>query len=359
MKAQLIMIGLLLLATGCTEPTGRVVQEETLTIGLMTDLSSALAFSGTEYLKGVKRAQDEINAEGGIDGKRVKIIAQDHKNTAAVATSAFRNLEQRDVDMIISTMSPTSVAVAPLAEDSGLPMFTSIAFADIPSMNENSASFFPKVEDDSAATVEDMVENNVKKVGVLYVNTEYGLANLKSFTEQAESAGMTVNSEAVAGSTGDHMTPILKLLEDEPDALYVISLNAIPTMRTIKAMDTTATVYTNLVPIFGNLIDKDPEAFESVHLTAAKVAVPGTAENNILIEEHPDAIGAGYYALGYDSMYVIKAVLEKDSDVSQFVQTFKDYGEFQGLSGTYVVDSRDVGIELQPVVIKDGKITPS
>lgn len=54
------------------------VTDSELVLGLITDLSGPIANYGKESRNGMNMAVDEINAKGGIQGRKIKLLVEDH-----------------------------------------------------------------------------------------------------------------------------------------------------------------------------------------------------------------------------------------------------------------------------------------
>ncbi|HUZ75703.1 MAG TPA: ABC transporter substrate-binding protein [Stellaceae bacterium] len=67
----------------------------------------------------VLMAVEEVNAKGGIDGRKVEVVVEDHKGNAATALAVARKLIDVDhVSMISISVSPAVLATLPVAEES-------------------------------------------------------------------------------------------------------------------------------------------------------------------------------------------------------------------------------------------------
>jgi branched-chain amino acid transport system substrate-binding protein len=91
---------------------------DTVTLGSIFPLSGPMAFAGTESRDGTLLALEEINAAGGLLGKKLKLITEDDEGDAAKTVNAFTKLTTRDkVSLIIgSTSSGASQAISTLAQ---------------------------------------------------------------------------------------------------------------------------------------------------------------------------------------------------------------------------------------------------
>ncbi|MDD5148787.1 MAG: ABC transporter substrate-binding protein [Candidatus ainarchaeum sp.] len=359
MKTKILAIGLIvlaILASGCATQ-----KKDTVKIGALVDLTGSGAFIGNSYLDGLKIAQQEINNSGGINGVKIELIVEDNKNLATEGITAFNTVKLKNPEIIISTMSVPTVAISPLAKQ-GTPLFVSLVFADVVSKNENSASFFSRAEDDAKASIADMDIGSIKKAAVLYINNEYGKASAEAFVKEAKMHGIEIISEETfLGEANDFSTPLLKLLESKPEAIYIAALNSIPIISQIKTRQDYPKIYTNMIPVCGNLIYKSPEIFNNVHLTALKVSIENSGQYSEFREKAKNQVNLegnslGYTAVAYDNLHAIADILSKNNDPVQFVKTFSTYGQFQGITGSYDFLNRDIGMALYPVVFKDGKI---
>lgn len=92
--------------------------EERIIFGLVSPLSGPFQDVGERDVNTVKFAVEQINAEGGLLGKRVKLIVEDDEFNPAVATRKARRLilEEGARFIINNTGSHITLALAPIAE---------------------------------------------------------------------------------------------------------------------------------------------------------------------------------------------------------------------------------------------------
>lgn len=329
------------------------------TIGVSLSLTGPGAFIGESYKAGLELAREEINNSGGVAGRKLELEFVDNQNTPQGGVSAFQALSLHSPDVLVTTMSAASVPFSPLARDAGYPLVASAVFADILSDNQNAVSFFARSDDDARVSVEDMQNGEVKTVGVLYLNSEYGLASLASFEKVAKEAGLKVTvAEPFSSEVKDYSTSVTKVTALRPDAVYIIGVATTPVVEAVKQYTSTP-IYTNLIPVFGGLPLKSPEVYEGVHVVAPAVALPESREyitwQSKLGEKKAD-VGLGYSATGYDVLYAIAKTLKDDPDVNNFVSTFTNLGGFEGINGSVQIAGRNVGIPLYPAVVVGGKL---
>ena len=105
---------------------------DSITIGTVTTNSGTAAAYGEAEVKGFELAVSEINAKGGINGKKVKLESMDDKGDATEASNAYNKLAGDNNVLAVAgpTISATTAAVAPLADQSKLPAIAPAATSD-------------------------------------------------------------------------------------------------------------------------------------------------------------------------------------------------------------------------------------
>jgi ABC-type branched-subunit amino acid transport system substrate-binding protein len=100
--------------------TGNGVTDDTITVGILTDLSGPFAAGAQVQLTTMQGYWDQVNADGGICGRTVEIDAQDHGYDAQKAVTLYRSMSSDIVALQQVLGSPTSAAVLPLAQEDGI-----------------------------------------------------------------------------------------------------------------------------------------------------------------------------------------------------------------------------------------------
>ena len=109
-----------------------IADNDVITIGSVTTNSGAAAAYGEAEVNGFKLAVKEINADGGIFGKQIKLESMDDKGDVIEASNAFNRLagDKNVIAVLGPTISSTSGAVAPLADQNQMPTIAPAATAD-------------------------------------------------------------------------------------------------------------------------------------------------------------------------------------------------------------------------------------
>ena len=114
--------------------------DEPLRMGSILSVTGPAAFLGEDMKAGLQLAVDEINAAGGIGGRKIVWTFYDAESQTQKAISATRRLISQDkVQLIVSggNMSGIALAMAPMAESASIPFISSEgALAIVTPVNE-------------------------------------------------------------------------------------------------------------------------------------------------------------------------------------------------------------------------------
>ncbi|MCI5839562.1 MAG: ABC transporter substrate-binding protein [Peptoniphilaceae bacterium] len=199
---------------------------DTIKLGALGPLTGDVAIYGVTATNGAKLAVEEINKNGGIDGKQIEFILEDEKGDTTEATNAYTKLQGEGIVGLIGdiTSKPT-VAVAELANEDKVPMITPtgtqfnitegkefvyrVCFTD-PFQGEVLAQY----------AADDM---KVKKVAILTNNSsDYSQGVAKSFKDEAEKLGLEIVAEESYGDADtDFSAQLTNIAKADPEVLMV------------------------------------------------------------------------------------------------------------------------------------------
>jgi branched-chain amino acid transport system substrate-binding protein len=99
--------------------TAAVMAEETIKIGQSTALSGPAATWGVGAKRSAEMAVEEINAAGGVNGRKLELISRDSEHNPVKAVANYRELveKQKCVALIGGSNSASMLAVAPIVND--------------------------------------------------------------------------------------------------------------------------------------------------------------------------------------------------------------------------------------------------
>ena len=209
---------------------------DTIKVGVLAPLTGAVAQYGNAVNNGVMMYFEELNANGGINGKQVELVTYDEEGDSVKAVTGYNYLMDQGVVAIVGdvTTTPTLAVVAESQADL-TPMITASATAEDVTCQLN--------EDGSVAMVyENMfrscfidpfqgskmaafaVENlNAKTAAVIYnTGSDYSVGLTKAFKETAAEKGMEiVAEESYADGAVDFQSQLTNIAAKAPDVLFV------------------------------------------------------------------------------------------------------------------------------------------
>ena len=114
-------------------------KEDTIKIGYIGDLSGGTALWGNAGKFGAMEAIEEINAAGGVLGKKLELVAMDGKGEAADSVSALRKLitDEHIVAEIGTNFSSCNIPMAAVADELKVPIIGTAASNELVTIDEN------------------------------------------------------------------------------------------------------------------------------------------------------------------------------------------------------------------------------
>ena len=193
-------------------------------VGVVLDITGAGASLGVPERQTVEMLAEQVNAAGGINGRKLKLFIEDNQSTedgAAKATSKLLNTEKVDILLGASRTGP-SLAMRPLAEKAEKPM---ISFAANAKIVEGSKWVFKTAQNDRVVLekmVDDMKAKGITKVAVARDASGFGEGIPEMLTEIGKSAGITVTTvQKFAPDATDFTSQMLGLRDSAPQAVLI------------------------------------------------------------------------------------------------------------------------------------------
>ena len=126
-------------AAPAAEAAAPAAEGDTIKIGYISDLTGSTSLWGTAGQHGAELAIKDINAEGGILGKQVELIAMDGKGEAADSVSALRKMieENSIVAEIGTNFSSCNIPMAAVADEAHIPIIGTAASNELVTIDES------------------------------------------------------------------------------------------------------------------------------------------------------------------------------------------------------------------------------
>jgi branched-chain amino acid transport system substrate-binding protein len=202
-------------------------QAQAIKIANLVELSGAGATAGTNFKNGVELAVKEINAAGGILGKKIETITSDTQSNPGIA----KGLAQKAVDDNVFAV------FGPVFSGSILVSMAETKRAEIPNFTGGEASSITKqgnpyifrtsfTQDTAMPKVARYMARNLKakNVAVIFVNNDFGKGGRDAITKALEAEGAKVVADISTDSGQvDFSAPVLKAKQSNADAIFVYS----------------------------------------------------------------------------------------------------------------------------------------
>ncbi|MGM9572195.1 MAG: ABC transporter substrate-binding protein [bacterium] len=211
------------LFTGCQKNAA----DDTVKLGAVLELTGGTATFGQSNSKGIALALEEINANGGVLGKKLVIIEEDDKSEPAEAANATKKLVDQDkVTAIIACVaSSNALAAAPIAQAAGVPLVSPAATN--PKVTATGDYIFRVCFIDPFQGVvgakfatEDL---KAKKAAIFTdITSDYSKGLAQCFKESFIAAGgKIVAEESYAQKDTDFNAQLTKIKSANPDIIYI------------------------------------------------------------------------------------------------------------------------------------------
>ena len=196
-----------------------------LKIGAIVELSGAGAAAGVNYRDGFKMAIEEINAADGILKEKVAVSEYDSQTDPQVSRALVQKAIDEGVYFIAGTVFSSSTVVNMLvAKQAGIPQLTG---SEAPSITNMGNPYIFRTAFGSQKGVPKLAkymaeEMGVKKVAIVWANTEFGKGGHEAFLKEAENFGFEIVADIpTEQAQTDFSADVLKAKNSGADALFV------------------------------------------------------------------------------------------------------------------------------------------
>jgi branched-chain amino acid transport system substrate-binding protein len=209
-------------------PTQALAQD-TVKIGVILPLTGGQAAFGEIEKNSFDMALEEINAAGGIKGKKLEFIYEDDTGKPEVARSAAEKLINKDKVVMLGGGygSSETFAVAGVAQQSRMPFLVNTGSAD--KITEQKWDYVFRLNppaSDYPEGLESFLTEVVKPqtAAILYEDSNFGTSSSQSFEETCQRLGIKVLLKEGYSKGGVDFKPLLvKVKQANPDLVYMIS----------------------------------------------------------------------------------------------------------------------------------------
>lgn len=227
-KKLLSMVVLATLSLTSLVGCGSQKSEDEILIGGIGPLTGDASSYGTSVKNGAELFLDEYNANGGFDGKKIKLLFEDDEADATKALNAYDKLvNKEEVSMVFGAVtSGSSTAIADRAKSDQIPMISPTATE--PNITKKGGEYVFRGcyidslqgETLSKYAIEDL---SAKKASILYnVSSDYSKGIAETFKKKFEAAGGEVVSfDSYNSGDKDFSAQLTKIKNLNPDVLVL------------------------------------------------------------------------------------------------------------------------------------------
>lgn len=187
-------------AAAQTKVTNQGISDTEIVLGTHLDLSGPIKTWGVPVGNGMKQAVDEINAAGGIHGRKLKLVVEDTQYDPKKAVLASQKMIEKDkIFAMVGPMgSPTVLAAQDVLFDAGVLQLFPLTAAEFtfrfdPAKPQERLKFnnlLPYIESTRAITKYAIEAKKVQKPCMMYQDDEFGKNTFDGFTQQLDAMKM-------------------------------------------------------------------------------------------------------------------------------------------------------------------------
>jgi len=338
-------------------------------IGVIQPLTGSVASWGQHGKRAMEIAADEINARGGIGGRKLVLILEDSQGEPKVGVSALNKLISVDkVSLVIGdAISPVSFATAPIASERHIVLLSPGSTAAL--LTKTGGDFFFRVMPTDALqseiTAKWIADLGYKKVAIIGSNNVWGQGLVEFFDRDFPKDGREiVYKELVDDKAADFRTIIEKISASAPDAIYapLYQTQAGQFLKQLKQLGFEIQVFGADVWEAPELLETAGEAAEGVLFTTfvqKENEVSRAFSQKYRQKYDMDPINYAYFA--YDALNLAAYAIEAAGDDAEKIRLeLLNTKDFIGATGITAFDENgDVTTKtFEKMTIKDLTVKP-
>ncbi|MCQ2248233.1 MAG: transporter substrate-binding protein [Treponema sp.] len=340
--------------TGCGE---KKAASDEVKLGLLCDITGDLAINGAITSNAMKFAVEEINANGGIDGKQIKLIVYDTQSDNTVYQDMARKLCLEDkVSAVFGGITSASrEAIRPILEEYEMPYFYAQQYeGGVASHYTFCTGCIPEMQIDPI--VEYLL--NEKPGARCYIwAADYNFGQITSewiVKSVKDHGGSIINIEFVPLGVSQFSSTIANINAAKPDVVFSIAAGAAQ-MSFYEQWSNAKFADIPLVTTTSGLMCGEHKIFEAPALANLHVASPyfeelNTPEAQAFTKKFREKVSASevpYLGMDietvYDTVYLYKKAVEKagSTDAEAVIAALETGISVDGPAGTVTINGKD------------------
>jgi branched-chain amino acid transport system substrate-binding protein len=357
--------GVLLLLVSAVSPGWSA---EPIHVGLSAPLTGNYSEYGNNWKKAMDIAVEKINAKGGIKGRPLVIVAEDSKSDpkdSAQIAQKFTS-DTRIVAELGDFTSTACMAAQPIYDRAGMVQLSPTAsHPEFAPKSQWSFGIIGTQAEEGAFMASYTVEKmGKKKIAVLYINNDWGMAAQEQYVKKAkELGGQIVAMESFFDRDKDFTAVLTKLRGSKPEALYIPSMyneGALISKQREK-------LGWNDVAVFGpgslyspKLLEIGGTAVEGLHTSTVFMDTDPRPEVQEFIKafkaRNNNVAPNMFAAIAYDAISILANTIEKaGTDRKAIRDELAKMRDYVGMTGKFsFTERRDVKRDYHYLIVKNG-----
>ncbi len=359
-RAGGLALALAVAFTGASTGGVRAAAEPYL-VGAIVSESGPASTLGRPAADSIQLGVDELNAAGGINGRRIDLKIIDDESVPANAVNAARKLlDQHPLALLGSSGTPTSLAMIPVATAAQVPLISLGSSALIVEPVADRKWIF-KIPVADTFIAERLVQwfkaRKLLRLAVVLRDDDYGKSGFARVQQAAKAAGMeVVDAEAVAANATDATTQLTHVRAANPQAVIVWTTlpSAMVVLRAYRELNLPYPLSFSEGAANQLFLEQAGSALDGTIFATEKAAVAGAIpasdpQKNVLThyaaefarhypKDGPPGIFGGF---GYDAAYVFAEAARKGGGDSTKLRDALEHVRYTGVSGVFRLSPAD------------------
>jgi len=321
-----------------------------IVIGILQDITGATSSLGQMVEAGARWAIDEINANGGVDGKTIRAITYDTKADVTEAVNAFTRAVTTDkVSAIIGPpIANIALAIAPISEEYDVPVLgfaidSKAIIKEDGTPYKNMFLFQPNADQQAGIMASYAIKNGLKTFGIIYNQANaYSTSLLPNFRATVEAGGGSVVQEVSYGANDkDFNTLLAGIVNAGVDAIYVpnYTQELVQITDAVRALGYEGSMVCGLdaCPPFNTIYGASCDNIYFINNVDDTEAKLQEMIGKVKADKGIDATNK--FFLGYDVANILAQVIgEVGTNPADICAAVSNVTDYEGLTGNITID---------------------
>lgn len=321
--------------------------QEEIVIGAAIPITGNFAATGVQYYNSLRLAQDDVNAKGGINGRKLRIAFEDTQSANSTAVNAYVKLvkQVKPPLVFLSSLSIQNLATEPEVTKAGVPALYSGALVAL-SEKKNPLMFRIRPADNLQAVVlaKGITEIlKAKKPAILHMQDDYGAGTAKLLEAELKKHGLAfVATETFSPRDNDFSAQLLKIKNSGADLVISVTYNrdGALIMKQRRALGIDLPFLGTTAMFAATTLDLvEPDDLKDVYAVGDVVLETRNDASKDFVKRYaerwgfkPDPYGAAYYDA---AMMIVDAIKKGGAEPEKLQAYFTNLKDWSGVSQDY------------------------